>query len=266
MQETLFERYLKKSYQGVEELTGHKLSTKEVSQAFFPNKVAIPIVKYKPRKENKNAIVLLGPSCSGKTTFGKEFVKQRPFFQFVSMDMCAIEEMEEMTEIERMLMMYGASSKSPDDMGNRRFGQMLENGHRNIIIDGGWTDVNSRGALLHTLEDLGYRTCIFLFTPSKEEFDERVRSRVCELIAVRHLNMDVSEILRGGNVLNVYAKKIKTSVSEAKERIVNSNEFENSLKRQYGMMVAELQKSGYFSQLAMNIIFLGADELHVIEQ
>lgn len=266
MQETLFEKYLKKSYRDVEEHTGQTMSIKEVSEVFFPQKVAKQILKYKPKKENKNAIVLLGPSCSGKTTFGKDFVQKRSFFQFVSMDMCAIEEMENMTETEMTLMMLGIGSKSPDDMGNRRFGQMLEKGHRNIVIDGGWTDVNSRGALLHTLEDLEYNTCIFLFTPSEDVFDSRVRSRVCELIAAKHVNVDVAEILRGVNVINLYAKKMRISVAAAKDLIMYSKEFENSMRKQYGMLAAELQKSNYFFQVEKDIVFLGADELYVINQ
>lgn len=266
MQETLFEQYLKKSYRKSEELEGKTMSTEEVGEAFFPTKVAKLVQKYKPKKGNKNAIVLLGPSCCGKTTFGKEFVKQRPFFQFMSMDKCAIEEMENMTEEEMALMMMGLGSKTSDDMGNRRFGQMLEKGHNNIIIDGGWTDVNSRGALLHTLEDLEYNTCIFLFSQSEDVYDKRVRSRVCELIAAKYINMSAAEILRGVNVLYLYAKRKGIRVATAKDLIMQSNEFKNSMERQYGMLANELQKSNYYSQIAMNIIMLGADELYVINQ
>ena len=265
MQETLFERFLRESFTKVDEFQGKEMTALEVMETFFPHKTAMLVNRYQPRKNKKNAIILVGPSCCGKTTYARKFVQKWPSFKLISMDECAIDDMIEMSEEERILLMFGINGASIDDVGNRRFGRMLEEGHKNIIVDGCWLNVNSRGALLRTLSELNYHTCLFLCNPKKTSHDAKIRKRVCEGIAARRMNIREAEKLRKVECLKQYAKKMHVSEAYAMEMIESSNEFKNSYRRECEMLIAELQDANYFAQLESYVIFIGADELFEVQ-
>ena len=262
MQETLFERYLAESERKVAELQGIQTTSLDILEAFFPRKAAKQVDKYHPCKNQKNAVILVGPSCCGKSTYAREFIKRRPFFKLVSMDECAIDDLENMNVIDLFLMMNGRDTASPDDLGNRRFGRMLEKGYRNIIIDGCWLHVNSRGALLRTLEDLGYHTCLFICEIDEEVHSDRIRRRSCEIVASRRLLEAPTQTLRKAESLKMYAKKMRMSETRVIKKIEGTREFHNCFMQEREKILAEMINANYSEQFPSYAIFFGADELY----
>lgn len=265
MQKTCFEKNLAESFANIDKFMGKVMMPLEVMDAFFPKKVAKPVEEPTFDEKRKNAIILVGPSCCGKTTYALKFVKEHPNFTLVSMDKCAAEEMKDFDEFEMFTMALGVGDRTTDDLGNRAFGEMLAAGHKNIIIDGNWMHVNSRGALLKTLDYYNYHTVIYLILPEGNDYTDRIESRVFEIIAAKELEVDLACILDGVDVVKKYADSIGLSVEKAKEKIRNSIDFPVSFAKECMMLNDEIAESNFASQMPTRIIFLGADELMKLE-
>lgn len=264
MQKTCFERHLDVSFRRSDKLLGRGMTVEQVMKAFFPDKVAEQVSELTIREDQKNAIILVGPSCCGKTTYARRFVKEHKDFVLVSMDKCAAEDMSGYSEFSLIAMAFGLQGKSPDDLGNRRFGRMLEAGHKNIIIDGNWMHVNSRGALLKTLQELNYHTSIYVIVPEEGPYLEKVGNRVCELISARRLGKDPATLLDGADMIGALAKKYGISAESAKVMIEMTEEYDDLFDHQCDMLNLELDDTSFNDQLGSGIIFLGADELALL--
>ena len=157
MSKTLFERNFEVATKRQLEIANRPMSALEMAKLFFDDAIFLPtrLENYVPAKGQKNAIVLLGQSCVGKSTYAKEFIKTHPEFQFVSMDECADRELRKT----RRILCFGMNIMA-NTLGFKEFGQLLEQGE-NLIIDGNWLHLNSRGALIKTLRSLGYKICAF---------------------------------------------------------------------------------------------------------
>ena len=261
MQKTSFEKYLSESFDKVYEYEGRAMEPQEVMKVFFPEKIASFSTDLNIQEDRKNAIILVGPSCCGKTTFAKKFVKEHEGFVLVSMDECAVKDMEEMSRYEIFLMAFGLENVSTDDLGNQKFGQMLEAGHKNIIIDGSWMHVNSRGALLRALDDMGYHTILLLILPNSEDYKRKVDSRVMELIAAEKLDKKITCVLDGFDLIKAYADKLGCTVEEVKQLMRLSDEYMELFMRENIMLDNEIKQANFESQIPTGIILLGADEL-----
>ena len=261
MQKTCFEKYLLDSFHKVYQYEGKAMEPREVMKVFFPEKVATVTEELELQKDRKNAIVLVGPSCSGKTTFAKKFVEEHEEFVLVSIDKCAAEDIKELDQYTLFEMAFGLSEISTDDLGNRRFGQMLEAGHKNIIIDGSWMHVNSRGALFKTLDDMNYHTIIFLILPDHKSYQEKVESRVYEIIAAEKLGLDLSMALDGFDFVKRYADILGCTVEEVKQLFKHSDKYMEVFIRENFLLDDEVAQANFEGQIPTGIILLGADEL-----
>ena len=184
---TLFERYLADSVKKFEEVQGKPLTINEMLNIFFPQKFARVESELHLDSNAKTAFVLVGRSCSGKSSYAINFQKAHPEFSVVSMDECAIEDLRTMSADE--LLQYSLSHSLHEiDAGNHRFGIKLEKGNQHIIVDGGWLHINARGALLKTLSELGYETTIISFLEIPEEtLIERIEERELSMMAMSFL-------------------------------------------------------------------------------
>ena len=82
---TIFENYLEESISLFNSYKGKNTSPETVLKTFFPLKFAKKVDLYHPIKNSKNALILVGQSCVGKTTFAQGFLKKHPDFTLVSM-------------------------------------------------------------------------------------------------------------------------------------------------------------------------------------
>ena len=257
---TRFEKLLEESIQMFYMTRGKPLTLHEVMNAFFPQKFAKFITEYRPNAK-KNAVVLVGPSCSGKTTFALNFVKEHPDFVLVSMDECAAKELETKTAKEVFAIGLGVNGMSKDDLGNRRFGQMLEAGHKNIIVDGNWMHINSRGALLRALDAEGYNTTLFMFYPTPQQQEKRIRHRLYDVIASERTGIRIVESLKGVDILKKYADMLGVTVDKAKRMIEQEEDFAKKMDVEIWMLTQELKNSNIQPQIDYGVLYLGADQL-----
>lgn len=117
----------------------------------------------------KTAIILMGLSGCGKSTFARAFKRNNPSFELCIFDEVELGIMVRYAK-ERMFL----SEEVEDEMAIYEFGQLLEKcgrENKNIIVDGQFVYCNARGALLKTLRHYGYdNIVIFNFLTRSKEF------------------------------------------------------------------------------------------------
>lgn len=117
----------------------------------------------------KTAIILMGLSGCGKSTFARAFKRDNPSFELCIFDEVELGIMAHCAN-ERMFL----SEEVADEMAIYAFGQLLEEcgkANKNIVVDGQFVYCNARGALLKTLRYYGYdNIIIFNFLTRSNEF------------------------------------------------------------------------------------------------
>ena len=257
MSKTRFEKEISESFVKSDESFGKTLSPQEVMELFFPRKTAEFSDDLNLQQNRRNAIIPVGPYCSGKTTFAKKFLEEHKDFVLVSLDKCAVEEMNDFDEFE----LFTMSDRTSRELGNRSFGEMIAAGYKNIVVDGNWMDVNSRGALLKTLDYYNYHTIIYLIMPDLEDYKGRVKSRVYDILCSRELGLDLQSVLERDDLVQTYADTCGYTVEEAKNELEASDEFQEIFESEWNSALSELFNSNFIAQLQGTIIFFGADEL-----
>lgn len=123
--------------------------------------------------DNPNtAIILLGYSCMGKTSFLNQFLLKHVNYEGYGCDQL------EMAAILKFIETGNGATdidiNKLDEEGRYLLGERMKEcikKHKNIIIDGQFMNVNVRGALIKTLRKLGYKTIIiasFLKLPKEK--------------------------------------------------------------------------------------------------
>lgn len=256
MKKTLFERNFESVTREFIKLAGKNVTAIKLSKTFFYGLTTpSPLIEvYTPAPNTKNAIILIGPSCCGKTTYAKQFVESHPNFKYLSMDDCAIQEA-----------LINKISSSTDlyesNLGFSEFGKTLEK-ENNLIIDGGWLPINSRSALIKTLRQLGFTTCAFSFLHySNEEYLKRIQSRAIENTAYHLIRNPV--FLNGGSYLKTYMNIHKLSHVDAVKKITSTAKyqqvFENELRdvqSEYTDSQADFQIHNGLMYLAFNNVLI----------
>jgi len=252
--ETLFEKELKKSVKTFNRVYGQELTEKILIQ-FFPDKHPVHVDELRIKPDVKNAIILLGLSSCGKTTYGKEFCEHNPTFTFVSMDECGIRDLEPMSEHQR-----NEYLENPDlhyQLGNNRFGRMLAKANakgKSMVIDGNWIHMNARGALLKTLEQYGYYTTIMSMLKIPEPiYESRKHKRVLNRVSKNIMNISSLDYY-DKDYVQVFAEKNDIPYFTAKKMIESIPFF--SLEEYMFSIEIETEKSdaNYFGQLLNSLL------------
>ena len=256
MTTTLFERNFKEATARLLAFDGRPMDVGEVSKIFFNGATKIPnrLMTYAPKKGKKNAIVLIGLSCTGKSTFAKEFIKTHTDFEYLSLDDCALREMEKTN----MIVCFG-DDITKNTLGFREFGEKIATG-KNLIIDGGWVHINSRAALLKTLKQFGYNTCACVFCQySQEEYMRNIEARVTAQIAFELLEKD--EIYSDKDWLTIYQEEKKVTREKAVAVIRTNEKYNARLYEEFNVLLNEKQDSAYMVQLESGLMVVGFDSM-----
>lgn len=267
MKETIFEKYLKKSLKAFKSYKGNPPSLEIVRNKFFVPKFAEEIKLYQPIEDSKNALILVGQTCVGKTTFANAFIKKHPDFTLVSMDRCVGTELKSMAQEES----DHDTAINVKNVGNHTFGLELEANHQNIIVDGNWLHVNSRVALLKTLYELNYITCIFLILPQTDLqknnmsfWESNIRHKCMELVAAQACQIPLYEIFIGDvNPIEEYAKETRLPMEILETILQFSPRFDLNLSDKHAEQKQEIIDSNL--QLENQMFFFGADMLTTID-
>ena len=261
--ETHFEKYLSESLKNFQECAGKSLSPQKVMELFFPKKVAVFTDELLIKKGRRNAIVMAGPSCCGKTTWAREFIENHKDFILISMDKCTAQEIRSLPMNEVKSIYEG--KRCVDDYGNGTFGKMIAAGHPNIILDGNWMSITARSALLKALDECGYHIILCVMSPKQDSYDKRVESRVFTIMCSEILGIDLSAAMDGADLVEMCARAVGCSKENLKKILRSQPSFKERLKFQYFMLDQEKEKSDFENQLDTHLIFLGADELVLME-
>ena len=259
MKQSLFERNLYEDTVKLQAYGGGPISVMELNERFFGGKEQMPphIQSYAPVKGKKNAIIMVGPSCTGKSTYARNFIKKHPDFEYLSMDDCALEELKRTN----IIFCFGNDIRA-NTLGNKEFGERIEKG-RNLIIDGGWLHINSRSALLKTLKHYGYNVCACVF--NKITYEEHVRN--IEARVMGHLAYEMlknKQEFCDKDWVAVYQEENKISREKAIEIIRRSPDYQKKIVQEINILVDEKNESGYLMQVESGLIVAGFDSFMVV--
>lgn len=160
----------------------------------------------------KTAVVLIGVSACGKSTWAKKFLSTHPKFKYISFDECTFKASEEV----------GYADVDVSTRSLELVDQMFEaNKKSNIVVDGLVVSVEKRAALMKTLNDMGYTIYVVYFT---NEYNEKHMKHNIAYRSVDHVlfaKMVASDpehfaffMSLNLNMLEVYANKEGISVAE----------------------------------------------------
>jgi len=260
MGSTLFEQNIEKSINEFNKKKNTMVTNKEILHTFFEDIIATRQPNFTRITSKKIAIVLLGQSCCGKTTYAKNFVKEHPDFTALSMDECAHRHLRNMSKDQRIVLLLIHSEDITDYFGNTIFGNILTEG-KNLIIDGCWLHLNARSALFKTLHELGYYICIFSFLNiDPETYKKRIIGRALQDVARSLLDFDLFECDFDTDFIEFYAKERKLSINDAQIALVNEPIFKEYYQNQLNYLQNELASSIIQEQINCAMIYMGAEE------
>ena len=256
----IFERNLEEATITIQSLLGTMVQESQILE-LFGGKVATTTNEFVPDLKKKNAIVMVGKSCCGKTTFAEKFVKKHPEFKIVSMDKCAFEEMSSLNRNELILLLY---TRGVEEMGLSSFSKHLERG-KQVIIDGGWMHLNSRIALIKTLRELGYTITILDFLGIPEaEYQKRVEGRALQNIATDLLKIDMLIHPYGYDFVQAFASKYHITKSEAEVKLRSHPSFREVLSKLVEDLKQEESEVILDVQIKYGWLAFGADFIYQI--
>lgn len=243
----------------------HKAASKQITilegiDLFFDGITKEPLLlkEYKPVKGRKNAIVLLGQSCTGKSTYAREFLKTHTEFEFLSLDECAAKELL----ATNVIRCFDANILN-NSLGFGEFGRRLESGE-NLLIDGGWLHINSRSALLKTLRELGYVTCAFSFLNITQDiYFQRVTSRATQYAAQALLRGEIT--MEPIDWVGRYADANKISREQAIAKIQVMPLFYQKYREEMTGIQEESVSSALKFQVETGFVYVSFDSVYMVE-
>ncbi len=230
------------------------LTPEKYSEIFFQGKVGDKVSGFE--FEERSAVVLLGMSCMGKTTFANQFIKKHPEFTLCSFDNFAIQ------------LIASALFSNVDEKAIHNFGFALDTylfEGRKLIIDGQFVNVVARSAIFNTLSNAGYTIYVisFLNMPN-EEIEKRLESRAVEntisdlLCKMPDYNPVPGQKLYG-LTLDDYANHIGVTRKRALAYIQSKQAYKDYLGKEYSMRVNELIDSNVLFQIQQDAFIYGCD-------
>ena len=163
-----------------------------------------------PSKEkDKSAIIVLGYSGNGKTTWISRFVRKENEYEIISIDQVA----KRIYEREKRRATWDEVIKD--------FGDRIEIAARNkkpIILDGNFLNLLTRSALTDTLRSLGYYITLIDLTPTiQDRLPKRLLDVVEKELQITITNENIKEI-RDKSIFQRKAKEILTYHKMEKKR------------------------------------------------
>ena len=187
MPENLYARNLKQSYEWFSKL-------QQASRYAFPmhiwNQLYDKNIKGKDIKTieelnlttaKRTAIILVGLSGCGKSSYAYDFIKKYPNFKLISVDKTELDiYFNYIKEKGYLIPTQIADMITTNEIGNQL--NKHSKAGENLIIDGQFVYSNARGALIKTLRKLGYKNIIIFsfLNASNDYIKARLKSRALE--------------------------------------------------------------------------------------
>ena len=233
------------------------LLAEEYAKIFFNGKVGKRVSEFE--FDEKSAVVLLGMSCMGKTTFANDFIKTHKEFSLLSFDNFAIN------------LIASQFYTNIDEKAIHQFGKALDESlkeGKKVIIDGQYVNVVSRSALFKTLFEAGYTIYVISFINMPNELvDQRIESRAIDntvsdlLYKMPNFNSAPGKKIYGLTI-DDYAKYVGVNRKKALNYIKSKSAFRDYLRKEHGLRVNELIDSNVILQIQQDAFIYGCDYYH----
>lgn len=213
----------------------------------------------------KAAVILVGVSGIGKTTYIQNFLNLYPFIKLISYDEAGYQKAEE--EMEGKTVSETRSLEIIEE-------EILKNREESIIVDATLIQAHSRAGLIRTLKDLGYEIHMLYF--SKEYTEKNITpcllNRAIELTLYQdYVEQNKNHKVSMREALNVrkgilerYAKKHGISTQELKTRMVSHPTTLNNYHILLNAYKKEVEENRVWWQEKRGLFFLGADYCYVL--
>ena len=199
--------------------TANGIPTRSKISEWFRNKKAIRRSglpgNFNPDK--KSAVVVVGVSCIGKSTYVQKFLSQYPDFEVISYDEASYQKADEIQ--------MGAKA-AESRMAEIVEADILQKNGKNIIVDSMCINPAGRAALTRFLDNLGYEIHLIFFTQAYTEasIKKHITNRAIELtlyqeyLAKNNKNKKLMRELMPirNNILEISATEKGISVDELK--------------------------------------------------
>lgn len=208
----------------------------------------------------KSAVVVIGVSCIGKSTYAKNFIKTCPDFAFISYDECGYQKADEVKAGKKT-----SDSRIVEILEER----MLKNKDKNLFVDSHCINPASRAALMRFLKDLGYEIFVVYFSKEYTEANigKCLLNRAIELTLYQDFlkstdtsRMSVNEIMDIREDIVAYTAKKKKTTEE--NVILEASTRQEILSNLVGLKLFyedEVEKNRMWWQEKREMFLLGAD-------
>lgn len=242
------------------------ISRKTISE-WFGNKQAVKRDGYKDVMsfDTKAAIVVVGVSCIGKSTYIQNFLNLYPHIKLISYDEAGYKKAQE--EMEGKVVSETRIFEIIEE-------EILENKEKSIIVDSTFIQPYSRAALMRFLADLGYEIHMLYF--SKEYTEAHITvcllNRAIEITLyedylkkIESSKMDFRERLEARKgIFERYAREHAISVEELKSRMVSHPTTITTLQYLANCYRNEVEEHRVWWQEKRGLFFLGADYCYIL--
>ena len=207
----------------------------------------------------KSAVVLVGVSCIGKTTFAKNFIAKHPSFELISYDMCYRETVKQNAFIPKSDAQYLA-----EDLFNNK---LFEYQSKNIIIDRIVLNSEERAKLIHKLHELDYTVHVVYFTIEYTEKHIRHRQILRSIeMAIMSQNPDCYALTMelDINPIEFYASKYNKTLEQVIDEFKYTAAVQNEYLYQNCAYDREIEKYNVIDQEDSGSFMEGADYYYEI--
>ena len=193
----------------------------------------------------KTAVIIMGLSCTGKSTISKKLSEEYPNYDVIRFDEIGMRLIKECS-FKYML--------CPDMLDNDMIETMdalmrvsAKNNH-NLIIEGEYCTINARGALMKNLRNLGYQKIFLISTLAIPENIMKICTESRALIYVYSDSLDAMEknqlMLRSfsEDIMPYVMRKVNVQTAKKTKQFLNHvADLENCRKREYLLDMIPIQ-------------------------
>lgn len=211
--------------------------------------------------EKKSAVVIIGMSGVGKSTYAKNFIKEHPEFILCSHDDNYYQAVEEKQVIGNV------AEDRMTEILEKKIRAANKNG-QSIILDGMFIHPAVRAALFHTLKTFGYTIHALFFTPtySGSVIEECTIRRSIESVLFKEYAAEwrnektITQLMEARErIIEIYAEKFGVDSEEVYTRYRKHPEVQVFMNVYSAGYQNELMHNGYEYQALKGFFMLGAD-------
>ena len=204
----------------------------------------------------KTAVIIMGLSCTGKTTVSRFLSKRYPEFEVIGFDEIGMH----LLRADKYKYIFNPSLLDKDMV--IQMGELIQDAakrNKNVIIEGGYSSMNARGAVIKTLRTLGYKKIFLLSTLSApEEIQETCETK--RALIYQYANM-LEEREKADFLLRTFYEDVIPEIEKSIDvrKVMDSMSFLNHVRKIKKQRNEEWLKDMVLIQVEYDLLLAGAD-------